>query len=526
MTFRTELGQVIFNEKYRNSSGGCRTWADLVDTLVYRVCHNYMRPGDMSQLTSYMRNFKFIPAGRYLYYAGRPASFFNNCFAFIAEDSREGWAKLAHNHMLALMCGGGVGTYYGAIRPKGSPVKTTGGVASGPVPLMHAMNEVGRNVMQGGARRSALYASLPCDHPDIYEFMSSKNWDDHTTEMKSSDFNFPGPLDMTNISVAYNDLTDLDSELFRLNILQAIKTGEPGFQFDFGAKEEVGRNACTEFITDTDSDMCNLGSINMANIKSPKEMESVAYLASQFLYCGSLMAQLPYKDCYEVRSTKRKIGLGIMGLHEWIMKNGGKYEPSHNLFKMLYGYKKGSKSGADDLSDTTSESRCIRYRSIAPSGTISLLAGTTSGIEPLYSVAIKRRWFDHGDWKYQYVIDPIAKQYIEDGLNPNNIETASDLSNDIDRRLGMQSYIQNFVDMGISSTVNIQSDVNVDTIERSLRNYAPSLRGVTFYPDGARGGQPLVSVPWEEAQGKEGITLHEQVDILENTACKGGVCGI
>ena len=105
--FKTDFGTDIFNTKYRNDKDGCGTWTDLAFTLVGRVCSGLMSPGDMTVLARYIAQMKFIPAGRYLYYAGRPAKYFNNCFAFIAEDSREGWAELGDHHFRALMIGGG-----------------------------------------------------------------------------------------------------------------------------------------------------------------------------------------------------------------------------------------------------------------------------------------------------------------------------------------------------------------------------------------------------------------------------------
>lgn len=527
--FRTELGRTIFEEKYKNCSGNCGTWSDLVDTLVTRVCKGLMINGDITQLARYIKEFKFVPAGRYLYYAGRKAAFFNNCYSLIAEDSREGWADLSYKHMMGLMCGGGVGTYYGKIRPSNSIVNTTGGVASGPIPLMIAMNELGRNVMQGGSRRSALYASLPCDHPDIFDFMVAKNWDDHTIEQKIVDFNYPANLDMTNISVAYNNIDQLDSVQFKYNILQALTSGEPGFQFDFNAPNEVGRNACTEFISDMDSDVCNLGSINIANIIDDQEMNDVTYLASQFLYCGTIRATLPYEQCVITRTIKPKIGIGLMGLHEWFIKNNIQYGPSEQLKVMLNSYKHYSELGADYLSDKLNTPKCVRYRSVAPSGTISILAGTTSGIEPLYSVAMKRRWYDRGTWKYQYVVDPIASDYINKGINTESIETAATLEKDIERRIAMQVFIQKYVDMGISSTINISGSIcnstYLEDTENIVKKYAKDLRGLTFYPNNSRAGQPLVPVELEEAISLQGETMTEQIKVLDNS-CKSGVCGI
>lgn len=531
--FRTDFGKTIFEQKYRNAAGGCATWEELCDTLVQRVCSGLMLPGDMSQLAHYMREMKFIPAGRYLYYAGRPAAFFNNCFSFIAEDSREGWADLGYQHFMALMVGGGCGTYYGNIRPQGETISRTGGYASGPLPLMSAMNEIGRNVQQGGSRRSALYASLPWHHADIDQFLFAKNWSEEVRDLKAKDFNFPAALDMTNISVQYDSMESLQSHILEANVRQAMKTGEPGMQFDLFAEDEVGRNACAEFITDTDSDLCNLGSINLSRITSKSELADVVYLASQFLVCGSAKAELPYAECYTVRNEKRKIGLGLMGVHEWLLNRGHKYEMNPELEEWLGIYERQSTQGADDLTTILGLSNCVRYRSVAPAGTISILAGTTSGIEPLYSVASKRRFLSGNTWKYEYTIDPTAKMFIERGIDEDSIETALDLSRDVERRIKFQADVQEYVDMGISSTLNLPewgSEYNnhdtVDNCIHIVRKYAPMLRGLTFYPDGARGGQPLTAVSYADAYGKEGKTFEEQMEFLSTQSCPSGACGI
>ena len=531
--FRTTFGETIFNTKYRNKAGGCDTWADLCDTLVHRVCEGMMNPGDMTQLASYMRDMKFIPAGRYLYYAGRNAMFFNNCFSFIAEDSREGWADLGFQHFMALMVGGGCGTYYGKVRAEGETISRTGGYSSGPLPLMHAMNEIGRNVQQGGSRRSALYASLPWYHADVDKFLFIKDWPQEVKDLKAKDFNFPAALDMTNISVQYDSITGINSSILEANVRQAMQSGEPGFQFDLHEPERVGRNACAEFITDTDSDLCNLGSVNVSRIKDVSEMRDVCYLASAFLVCGSMRSELPYDKCYDVRSSSRKIGLGLMGVHEWLMANGYKYESNPELVNYLTAYEFASEDGANAMTSKLSVSQCVRYRSIAPAGTISILAGTTSGIEPLYSVATKRRFLSGNTWKYEYTIDPLAEQLIKDGFKEEDIETAVDLSKDIERRILFQSNIQKFVDMGISSTLNLPAWGtewnNEDTVKDCVdivRKYAISLRGLTFYPDGSRGGQPLTTVPYLEANDKTGQTFEEKLEFLTTVSCPSGACGI
>ena len=526
--FKTKFAKDIFKAKYRNSVDHCDTWSNLAYVLVNNVCKSLLPVDEQRKLVQYITEMKFIPAGRYLYYAGRITSYYNNCFAMIAEDSREGWAELGYKHFMGLMCGGGIGTYYGKIRPKGSIITKTGGVASGPLSLMHAMNEIGRNVQQGGSRRSALLASLPYDHKDIQDFLHSKDWSEVVKSIKTNDFNFPAPLDMTNISVVYDTKESLDSDIFTQNVRQAMLSGEPGFKFNLIAPDEVATNACSEFISDTDSDLCNLGSINFARIKDQDELAKVVYLTSKFLVCGSIRGDLPYDKCYKVRDEKRKIGLGIMGMHEWMLQRKLPYCMSSELANWMQVYKMYSEIGADATTDKHNISKCMRYRCIAPAGTISILASTTSGIEPLFSIATKRRYLSHDKWKYQYIIDPLAEQLIKDGIDPDSIETSDTLSKNIERRIQFQADIQDYVDMGISSTMNLRywgSKYNNESLipefSKSIKKYAPRLRGITCYPDGSRGGQPLTHVKYSEAKDKVGEEFSE-LDYLVNTSCPSG----
>jgi ribonucleoside-diphosphate reductase alpha chain len=165
-----------------------------------------MSPGDRKELAEHIKAMRFLPGGRYLYYAGRPLKAYNNCYLLRAEeDTREEWAAIFHRASSCLLTGGGIGVDYSILRAKGKPLKRTGGTASGPIPAMFAVNEIGRNVMQGGSRRSAIYASLNWQHEDIPDFLTAKNWSQQLKDLKAQDFNFPAPLDMTNISVNYDD---------------------------------------------------------------------------------------------------------------------------------------------------------------------------------------------------------------------------------------------------------------------------------------------------------------------------------
>jgi ribonucleoside-diphosphate reductase alpha chain len=285
--FRSKFSEDIFNHKYRHD--GAETWEALASTLVTDVCGEVLTKDEVQQLYEYIRDMKFIPGGRYLYYAGRPNKFSNNCYLLRAEaDTREDWADLSWKSESCLMTGGGIGVDYSVYRAAGTPIQRTGGQASGPIPKMNMINEIGRRVMQGGSRRSAIYASLNWKHGDIYDFLKAKDWQSMPVgstgktlwDIKTEDYNFPAPLDMTNISVNYDTdwllnyyATGDVGDVFIENVHQAMKSAEPGFSFNFFDKEnETLRNACTEVTSADDSDVCNLGSINMGRIVDIKEM--------------------------------------------------------------------------------------------------------------------------------------------------------------------------------------------------------------------------------------------------------------
>ena len=558
---RSKFSEDIFNHKYRHD--GAETWAALAHTLVEDVCKSpdstgsqdaYLSKEERQQLEEYIRDMKFIPGGRYLYYAGRLNKFFNNCYLLKAEeDTREDWANLSWKSESCLMTGGGIGVDYSIYRGEGAPIQRTGGEASGPIPKMNMINEIGRRVMQGGSRRSAIYASLNWKHPDIHKFLVAKDWASMPVgstgktlwDIKQEDFNFPAPLDMTNVSVNYDTdwllkyyETGAVGLTFEANVTQAMKTAEPGFSFNFFDKEnETLRNACTEVTSADDSDVCNLGSLNFGRIETLTELKDVVRLATMFLICGTLKAQLPYDKVYKVRSKNRRLGLGFMGVHEWLIKKGYKYEVTPELHQWLSVYRGESDKVSKEFSEKLSITKPVANRAIAPTGSIGILAGTSTGIEPIFAVAYKRRYLKGNTrWVYQYVVDSAAQELIDlYGTDPEQVESALDLASDYERRIKFQADVQDYVDMSISSTINLPAWGsklnNEDTVRDfayTLASYAHRLRGFTCYPDGSRGGQPLTSVPYSEAVEKLGEEFDEHVETHDicDISGQGGSCGV
>ena len=347
-------------------------------------------------------------------------------------------------------------------------------------------------------------------------------------------------MDMTNISVllddefftAYHDETDAKHEHAKKVMAdvtrQMFTTGEPGFSINLGQNSmETLRNACTEVTSEDDSDVCNLGSINLSRVESVEEMMELVSLGTLFLLAGTVYSDLPYAKVWDVRSKNRRLGLGLMGLHEWLLMRGSKYAPNEALAEYLLLYSQATQIAAF-WADKHKLNHPIKTRAIAPTGTIAIVAETTTGVEPIFCAAYKRRYLSDGRvWNYQYVIDPTAKRLVEQGVDPEKIEDAYSLSLDIERRLAFQAWLQGFVDQSISSTINMpewgspaNNEEMLPIYERILIKYLPRLRGITVYPDGARGGQPLVPCSYTEAAGKEGVVFEETEE-----RCVGGVCG-
>jgi len=294
---------------------------------------------------------------------------------------------------------------------------------------------------------------------------------------------------------------------------------------------------CSELTSADDSDVCNLGSVNLGRIDNLTEFKTILELAIKFLICGTLRAELPYPKIYEVREKNRRLGLGLMGLHEWLLKRGSRYEVTPELHTWLQFYRGVTNQTSNEFADQLSISRPIARRACAPTGTIGILAGTSTGIEPIFAVAYKRRYLREGSkWHYQYVVDSAAQELIKQySLDPDSVESALDLADDYGRRMKFQADVQDYVDQAISSTINLPKwgsrNNNPDTVEdfiKELAYYAPRLRGFTCYPDGCRGGQPLTPVSYKEAVdnvGKEFEECIETHDICDLTG-HGGVCGV
>jgi len=462
--FSTKFAQDIYLQKY--SMDGIETWADTCKRVVSSVCGQLLDSETQDKIYQLMVERKFIPGGRYLYSSGRPLHQVNNCFLFRAEDSRESWADTMQKATSALMTGGGIGFDYSALREEGAKIKRTGGTSTGPLALMNMVNEAGRYIMQGGQRRSAIWAGLNWAHPDIKTFIHSKDRTDEIKALKAKDFTFPVPMELTNVSVIYDteffiamknrqhDNHKLAKEIWKLNCKQAFSTAEPGMSFNFRKDNESLRNACTEVTSEDDSDKCNLGTLWINRFESKEEFGKASELATLFLICGGIYSDTPTELIKEVGLKNNRIGLGLGGIHEWLMVRGKGYEVVPELHKWLSVYEQESDSaafmGAKELGVAVPKG----VRAIAPTGTIGILAETTTGIEPLFCKAYKRRHLnEENKWVYRPIVDGTVKRLMEQGVAVDQIKDAYDIS--FKERVKLQADVQNYVDMAISSTCNL-----------------------------------------------------------------------
>lgn len=541
----SEFASSIFQQKYAFTPE--ETWEQCAERVVRAVCAAapFFPEDEQQELIRLVGERKFLPGGRYLYAAGRPFHQTQNCLLLRAEDSREGWSDLLQKASMALMTGAGIGVDYSAVRAEGSSISRTGGKATGPLALMQMVNECGRHIMQGGARRSAIWAGLNWAHSDIFKFILLKNWPEEVRRLKEKDFNFPAVLDGTNISVildrdfflamedAAHPRHSWAGQVYRLTVHAMLSSAEPGFSVDYDNPRESLRNACTEVCSEDDSDICNLGSVNLARCANLEEFRRAVELGTKFLMAGTIYSDLPYARVGETREKNRRLGLGLMGFHEWLLQRGKVYGPDLELGEWMETYWSETQIRAVEIASAWEISIPVKTRAIAPNGTIGIIAETSTGIEPIFCVAYRRRYKgpDGKATQYQYVIDPTAKRLIDAGTDPHSIEDAYHLARNPERRIAFQAWVQQWVDHGISSTLNMPSwgsELNNEKLLNEfgdmLLHYLPRLRGITCYPDGSRGGQPLVPVEYSTAVGKVGQVFLEQADLCDITG-KGGSCG-
>ncbi len=483
-------------------------------------------------------NMEFIPAGRILRNSGRHKGSLFNCYHLPIGDSIEEIGQFMKEALILWSEGGGLGCNFSSLRPKGDPIKGKGGKSSGLVSFIKAADSLAGTIESGGGRRSACLGLVDISHPEIMDFIDAKMVD--------------GKLSYFNISVAINEefLNHVEqnkdwefkfkqktygslkaTKIWDKIINNMINWAEPGLinWSNFSKNNSYyyspvrGPNPCAE-ATLAPYDVCDLGSLVLPNFVSNvntnwKKLGEVIELAVRFLDNIIDINSYALKQNKIAATDSRRIGIGIMGLAEYLFSKKLKYgsekavQETEKLMKFIrdkcyessikLSIEKGSFSRFDPFlyskasfvrklpaslrADIKKHGiRNVTTQAIAPTGSVSLIPEVTGGIEPLFSKGYERR-----DRLGQRIyINPLYEKILnEDGSIPNWFVDINDLRPE--DHLEMQVAVQKFTDGAVSKTINCSKDIKQDELSKILLEYIHDLKGLTIYVDGSREGQIL-----------------------------------
>ena len=539
---------------------------ETVDGLFHRVA-NAIAEGDRHfdpkadvvatarEFYDLMVNLDFLPNSPPLMNAGRPLGQLSACFVLPVADSMEDIFDAIKNAALIHKSGGGTGFSFSRLRPKGSTVNSTGGVASGPISFMKVFNSATEAVKQGGTRRGANMGILRVDHPDILEFITCKNDTSEITNfnisvgiteafMEAASQN--KPYDLVNPATGKVTGQLNAKEVFDAIVSSAWQTGEPGIIFlDRLNRDNVvpsqgeieSTNPCGEQPL-LPYESCNLGSINLVNhiMKTPAgwvldraKLEKTIRTAVHFLDNVIEVNQYPLPEIDQMTHSTRKIGLGVMGFADMLLYMGVPYNSDEGVElarEIMDTVNTIGHRASEELAEVRgpfplfSESiykdgrplRNATVTTIAPTGTLSILAGVSSGVEPVFAYAyvrnimdgtrlvesspILRRELERRGLLTDELVEQIAHQGTLAHIQhlPDDLRRVFVCAHDIspEWHVRMQAAFQEFTDNAVSKTVNFpHSAAREDVAQVYQLAWKLGCKGTTIYRDGSRNEQVL-----------------------------------
>jgi len=515
-----------------------------------------------------MTNLDFLPNSPTLMNAGHELGQLSACFVLPIEDSMESIFDAVKYTALIHKSGGGTGFSFSRLRPTSDRVGSTGGIASGPVSFMRAFDVTTDVIKQGGMRRGANMAILNVEHPDILKFITAKEDPEALTNFnlsvavtdkfmkaveKGTDYNLMNPrtrevTDKLNAKEVFDKIVDM-----------AWRTGDPGIVFI----DEINRHNPTPKLGKIEStnpcgeqpllpfESCNLGSINLSKMVADKDsqpyidydkLSQTVKLAVRFLDDVIEVNQFPLPEITEMTKTTRKIGLGVMGFADMLIQLGIPYDSEQGLV-VAEEIAHFISEEADKASIELAEERGVfpafqksiyatpdgpRFRNasrttIAPTGSLSIIANCSSGIEPLFALSYVRHilegeefievnpYFEETAKSGGFYSQNLMKQLAE-GKRLKDIEEvpeeikklfipAHDISPEW--HVKMQAAFQKFTDSAVSKTVNFPHDATPEDVAKVyMLAYQEGLKGITIYRDRSRESQVLTV--GEEVKKPEG----------------------
>ena len=495
-----------------------------------------------------MASGRFLPNSPTLFNAGTGQGTLSACFVLPIRDSMDSIMAAAASSAMIQKFGGGVGYSFGELRAKGSPISTTHGSACGAVAVLGMLSNLSAMITQGGKRHGANMGILPVSHPEVLDFI----------RMKSE----RGAAENFNVSVAVTDafmdavergeaweLVDPHSgktvrtlparDVWREIVDAAWSSGDPGLYFIDQANRRnptphLGRlestNPCGE-VPLLPYEACNLGSLNLAAFVTDgaepafdeRALDAAARLAARFLDDVVTANRFPTPEVAEAVERTRKIGLGVMGWHDALIALGIPYADPRAVELAERVMERINRAAAQASADLAAErgaypaSRGDGYRNatrtcIAPTGSISAIAGCSSGIEPLFALAFVKNVLDgqrltevnprfeavareRGFWSAE-LADEVARTGSAQGARgvPDDVKAlfATAMEIPYDAHVRMQAAFQRHADLAVSKTVNMRNDAAPEDVEAAYKlAYQLGCTGITIYRDGSKPAQVL-----------------------------------